>query len=54
MENKKLQQSVLEANAKALNITTIHLTNDRHMILGLVNALKSINTMVYHSKIEIQ
>ena len=54
MENQNLQQSVLEAHAKALNITTIHLANNRNMINGLVNALKSINTTVYHSKIEIQ
>ena len=47
MENQNLQQSVLEAHAKALNITTTHLSNKTH-------ALKSINTTVYHSKLEIQ
>ena len=54
MENSNLQQSVLEAHAKALNITAIHLANNRHMINGPVNSLKSINTTIYHSKIEIQ
>ena len=54
MENQNLQQSLLEVYAMALHITTIHLTNNRHMINGLVNALKSINTTVYHSKIEIK
>ena len=54
MENQNLQQSLLEAQAKTLNITTIHLVNNRHMINGLVNALKSINTTVFHNKIEIQ
>ena len=54
MENQNLQQSVLEAHTKALNIKTIHLVNNRHMINDQVNALKSINTTVYHSKIEIQ
>ena len=54
MENQNLQQSVLEAHAKALNITTVHLANNRHMINGLINASKSINTTVYHSKIKIQ
>ena len=44
----------LKLRAKALNLTTIHLTNNRHMINGLINALKSINTTGYHSKIEIQ
>ena len=32
MENQNLQQSVHEAHTKALNITTIHLANNRHMI----------------------
>ena len=54
MENQNLQNSVLEAHAKALYITTIHLASNRHMINSLVNALESINTTVYHSKIEIQ
>ena len=54
MENQNLQQSVHEAHAKAINITTMHLANNRHMIIGLVNTLKSINTTVYHIKIEIQ
>ena len=54
MENQNLLQSGLEAYAKALNISTIHLANNRHMIRGLVNALKSKSITVYHSKIEIQ
>ena len=54
MENKNLQQSLLEAYAKALNIATIHHANNRHMRNGLVYALNTINTTVYHSKIEIQ
>ena len=54
MKNLNVQQSVFEAHAKALNITTIHFAIIRNMINGLVNALKSINTTVYHSKIEIQ
>ena len=54
MENKSLQHLVLEAHAKAFNISLIHLTNNGHMINGLMNALKSINTTIYHNKIEIQ
>ena len=54
MENQTLQQSVLETHAKALDITTILLVNNRHMINGLVNSLKALNTTVYHSNIEIQ
>ena len=40
MENQNLQQSLLETHAKALNITTIQLANNRHMTNGVVNALK--------------
>ena len=54
MENQDLQYSILEAHAKVFNITTIHLTNNRHMINGIVNVLKSINTTVYRRKIKIQ
>ena len=40
MENQNLEQSVPKAHAKALNIPTIHLANNRHMINSLVNDLK--------------
>ena len=54
MENQNVQQSVIVAHVDVLNITTIYLAINRHMTNGLVNALKSINTTVYHSKIEIK
>ena len=38
-ENQNFQQSVLDTHATPHNIT-IHLANNRHMINGLVNALK--------------
>ena len=44
MENKNLQQSLLDANAKAINVTKSYLEQNRYMISGLVNTLKSINT----------
>ena len=40
MENQNVQHSVLEAQAEALTIKTIHLGSNRHMINGLVTALK--------------
>ena len=54
MEIQNLQQSLLKTNAKAINITKCHLAQNRNMINGLVNALKSINTTVYHSSHTIQ
>ena len=54
MENQNLQQSLLDIHVKALNIKTILLANNRHRINSLVNALESINTTVYHIKIQIQ
>ena len=54
MEYQNLQHSLLKAHAKALNITTIHLVNNRHMTNGLVECFESINTTVYYSKIELQ
>ena len=54
MENQILQQSLLEFHVKALDMKTILLANNRHMINSPVNVLKSINTTVYHIRIQIQ
>ena len=47
MQNQNLQQSVTEMNTQANNIICIHLVNNRPMINGLVDALKSINNTTY-------
>ena len=47
------QKSLLESNAQASNITQIHLPKNRHMISGLLEALKSINKITYHANLVI-
>ena len=54
MENQNLQQSLLDTNAKAVNITKIYLVKNRHVISGLVNALKIIHTTMFHSSLTNQ
>ena len=54
MENQNLQQFVLEAHAMALNITTIHLAKNRHVINGLVNALKVYTPQYIIAKLKLK
>ena len=43
MQKKKLQQSLRKSTIQATNITRFHLAQHRHMISGLVDALRSMN-----------
>ena len=43
----------IQTNVQANNIIQIHLAKNRHMINGLVNALKSINTTIYCNNLSI-
>ena len=54
MENQDFQQSLIETNARALNITKIQLFKNRYIINGLVDACKNINNMVYLSNLLIK
>ena len=47
------QQSFIESNVQANNITQIHLAKNRQMINGLVDALKSINNITYNVNLAI-
>ena len=40
MANQKLQEFLIETNGRSTNIMNIHLTQNRHMINGLADALK--------------
>ena len=53
IDNQNLQQSFIEINAQANNITLIPLAKNRHMINGLVNALKSINNTTYNDNLAV-
>ena len=51
MKNQNLQQSLIETNAKAKNITRTHLAKNRHMINGWVDVLKGMQNTVDHNNL---
>ena len=53
MQNQILQQSFLESNAQANNISYMYLAKNRDMVNGLVDALKSIGSAMYNSSVGI-
>ena len=53
MQNQNLQQSLLETNANATNITRIYLAKNLHLIDGLLDTLQSKNDTVYHDNLAI-
>ena len=53
LQNQCLQQSFTESNMQAINITDIYLAKNRHMISGLVDALRSIDSNTYNNNLAI-
>ena len=50
---KNLWQLLIETKVQANNIICIHLTKNRHVIIGLVDTLKNIHDTVYHDNLAI-
>ena len=53
MQNQNLQQSYIESNAQANDITHIHFAENRHIMNGLVDVLKSSKHTTHNSYIAI-
>ena len=53
MQNQKLQQSPIETNVQGNNVTCIHVAENRCMINGLVDVLKSINNIAFNNNLAI-